>query len=164
MCIQLLYFQECVFINKPQSSGLLMHDYIQLFKWTQEVIINIHLTIHLLPFLILPSFVLSCPPLFSSIFPSSPLPSSSAPLLSPGRAPDCSVGGRGFRSQTEPLLRVLKYLTRTCCLCYYICKRLNVQVSSYKDYKPLVPSPASSMLWFGWGRKRNHPLIAKSRA
>lgn len=26
------YFQECIFINKSQSSGLLVYDYIQLFK------------------------------------------------------------------------------------------------------------------------------------
>ena len=34
-----------------------------------------------------------------------------------------------------------------CCLCNYICKWLDVQVFSDKDYKPYAPSPASSMLW-----------------
>ena len=34
-----------------------------------------------------------------------------------------------------------------CCLCNYICKWLDVQVFSDKDYKPQAPSPASSVLW-----------------
>ena len=59
------------------------------------------------------------------------------PVSSCGRAPDCSAGGRGFEPQTGPTLRVLKkLLSRTCCLCNYICKWLDVQVFSDKDYKP----------------------------
>ena len=38
-----------------------------------------------------------------------------------------------------PILRVLK-LRRMCCLCNYICKWLDFQVFSDKDYKPEVPS------------------------
>ena len=32
-----------------------------------------------------------------------------------------------------------------CCLCNYICKWLDIQVFSDKDYKPSAPSPASSV-------------------
>ena len=46
----------------------------------------------------------------------------------------------------RPTLRVLKQLRRMCCLCKYICKWLDVQLFSDKDYKPMVPSPASSVM------------------
>ena len=57
-------------------------------------------------------------------------------VSSVGRAPDCSAGGRGFEPQTGLTVRVLKKLRRTCCLCNCICKWLDVQVFSDKDYKP----------------------------
>ena len=47
-----------------------------------------------------------------------------------GRVPVCCAGGPGFKPQTGPTLR------RMCCLCNYICKWLDIQVFSDKDYKP----------------------------
>ena len=43
----------------------------------------------------------------------------------------------------------VRRLRRTCCLCNYICKWLDVQVFSDQECKPPAPSPASSMLWLG---------------
>ena len=71
-------------------------------------------------------------------FPADPLPVALYRRLvsSVGRAPVCCAGGRGFEPQTGPILRVLKKLRRMYCLCNYICKWLDVQVFSDKDYKP----------------------------
>ena len=44
---------------------------------------------------------------------------------------------------------------RICCLCNYICKRLDIQVFSNKDYKPQVPPPASSVLHGQQGKLHN---------
>ena len=38
-----------------------------------------------------------------------------------------------------PTLRVFKKLKKKCCLCNYICKRLDFQVFSDKDDKPEAP-------------------------
>ena len=55
----------------------------------------------------------------------------------------------------RPSLRVLKELSRKCCLCNYISKWLDFQVFSDKDYKPEVPShnPCSQITV---GRLRTH--------
>ena len=45
-----------------------------------------------------------------------------------------------------------------CCLCNYICKWLDIQVFSDKDYKPWAPSPASSMLRLAGDVKKPTPL------
>ena len=52
------------------------------------------------------------------------------------RAPVCCAGGRGFEPRIGPTVRVVKQLRRMCCLCNYICKWLDVQVFSDKEYKP----------------------------
>ena len=57
-------------------------------------------------------------------------------ISSVGRALDCCAGGQGFKTQTGPTLRVFKFLRRMCCLCNYICKWVDIQVFSDKDYKP----------------------------
>ena len=49
-------------------------------------------------------------------------------------------GGRGLQLQMGQTLRVLKQLSRMCCLCNYICKWLDDQV-----FLP-ASSPASSVL------------------
>ena len=54
-------------------------------------------------------------------------------VSSVGRAPICCAGGRAFKPQTGPTLS--KRLRRMCCLCNYICKWLDIQVFSHKDYK-----------------------------
>ena len=39
-CLFIISLQRCVFINKSQHSRLFMHDNIQLFKWTEQVLVH----------------------------------------------------------------------------------------------------------------------------
>ena len=69
---------------------------------------------------------------------------------------------------TGPSLRILKKQRRMCCLCNYICKWLDVQVFSDKDYKPcLLVSCIFRFAWLaalGHFRTSIHVPIAKCRA
>ena len=40
LCIFIISLQRCVFINKSQNPRLFMHDNIQLFKWTEQVLVH----------------------------------------------------------------------------------------------------------------------------
>lgn len=40
LCIFIISLQRCVFINKSQNPRLFMHDNIQLFKWTEQVLVG----------------------------------------------------------------------------------------------------------------------------
>ena len=55
-------------------------------------------------------------------------------------------------------------LRRMCCLCNYICKWLDVQIFSDKDYKPYASPPASSALitWLA-GRDVKEPTRLSKR-
>jgi len=57
---------------------------------------------------------------------------------------DYCTGGSGFEPRAGPPLRALKYLSRNCCLCNFICKQLEFRISWIKDFKPEVPSTKNS--------------------
>ena len=47
----IISLQRCVFINKSQHSRLFMHDNIQLFKWTEQVLVHAYFN-QAFPFLV----------------------------------------------------------------------------------------------------------------
>ena len=70
---------------------------------------------------------------------------------------------REVESSTHSILRVLKELSRKCCLCNYVSKWLDCQVFSDKNYKREVPSHNPCRI-NNCGMLKNPQLFVKSRA